>query len=125
VAFFIADFYVNIDGFTTMGQTLLACSLPLSALWASTEAEKHTTGIQVRPSFGNNFTGTTTSAGTEVQSKKSFFSFLRPDNKRDSEGGSEVEKGSFVSDSDHVMIQRTLHVAHSESPVPRSAGRGF
>jgi hypothetical protein len=42
--------------------------------------------------------------------------------------GSDVEKGSFTDEgfareSDHVMIQRTLHVASSDSPVPRSAGR--
>ena len=122
MAFFIADFYVDIDGFTTMGQTLLACSLPLSALWASTESEKHAPGIQVRPSFGNFTSGTSTSGGTEIQSKKSFFNFWRGDRET---VGTEVEKGSFVSDSDHVMIQRTMHVAHSESPVPRSAGRGF
>jgi hypothetical protein len=126
VIFFIADFYVNIDGFTTLGQTFLSCSLPLSALWASSEAEK-ASGIQVRPSFGN-FSGTTASAGSEIRpySKKSFFSFLQS-GRTTSNNGSDVEKGSFsedLRDSDHVMIQRTLHVASSESPLPRSAGRG-
>lgn len=128
VVFFIADFYVNIDGFTTLGQTFLSCSLPLSALWASSEAER-SSGIQVRPSFGN-FSGTTASAGTEVRpySKKSFFSFLQSGARSTVSKGSDIEKGSFTDEgmgreSDHVMIQRTLHVASSESPVPRSAGR--
>lgn len=40
VIFVIADFYVNTDGFVTIGQTFLTCSLPLSALWATSEAEK-------------------------------------------------------------------------------------
>ena len=35
---------------------------------------------------------------------------------------SEVEKGSYTEDSEHVMVQRTLQVVSSESPLPRSAG---
>jgi hypothetical protein len=124
VAFMIADYYVNIDGFVTIGETFLTCSLPLSALWASSEAEKSSTA-QIRPpiSFGTN-----TSDGTEVRpvSKRSFFTFWNGGKGTQSTVHSEMEKGSFTEESDHVMVQRTLQVVSSESPVPRpAASYGF
>jgi hypothetical protein len=122
VAFIIADFRVTIDGFATIGETFLTCSLPLSALWASAEGER-SSSIQVKPSFGN-YNGTSSSDGTEIrpQSKKSFFDVWRGSKGTQSSVKSDVEKGSFTEESDHVMVQRTLQVSSAESPVPRTAG---
>jgi pheromone alpha factor receptor len=124
VAFMIANFYVDIDGFTTIGETFLTCSVPLSALWASAEGEKSSV-VQVKPSFGN-YSGTTSSTNTEGRpmSKKHFFGIFQGGKGTQSSVHSEVEKGSFTEESDHVMIQRTLQVVTAESPVPRSAGNG-
>jgi pheromone alpha factor receptor len=119
VAFTISDFYVNLDGFVTIGETFLTCSLPLSALWASSEAENASTPQIKAPSAF----GTTSDAGTEVRphSKKSFFSFWNGGRgTQTSSVHSDMEKGSFSEESDHVMVQKTLQVIHSDSPAPRS-----
>jgi hypothetical protein len=115
----IADFFCDIDGFVTIGETFLTCSLPLSAVWASAEAEKASV-IQVKPSFGN-LSGTNSSTATEqrpASSKKGLFS-MWSSTKGSEHAGTDVEKGSFTDDSDHVMIQRTLEVRSQESPAPR------
>lgn len=106
---------MKIDGFVTIGETFLTCSLPLSALWASSEAEKSSVG-QVKPSaFGTNCS---TVSETRPHSKKSFFQFWPSVKGSSSSVHSELEKGSFSDDGDHIMVQRTLEVVSSESPVP-------
>jgi hypothetical protein len=121
VAFTITDYYVDIiDGFATLGQTFLTCSLPLSALWASAEAEKHSV-IQVKP-IGTFGTSTSGSTYDRPVSKKSVFNIWSGSKGTQGSVVSEVEKGSYTEDSEHVMVQRTLQVVSSESPLPRSAG---
>ena len=122
MVFVVLDFYVNINGFVTIGETLLTCTLPLSALWASFEATKATPaqGVASVGPFG-----TSSSAGGVVEvapsSKRSFFRKWHGSSKGSySEDRSDVEKGSFSEESDHVMVQKTLHVVSSESPAPGS-----
>ena len=123
--FVVLDFYVNVNGFVTIGETLLTCTLPLSALWASFKAT-NAAPAQGVPSIGP--LGTSSSAGAAVEvapsSKRSFFRKWRgTSNGSYSDDRSDMEKGSFSEESDHVMVQKTLHVVSSESAVP-SSGRG-
>ena len=116
VAFTIADFYVNINGFVTIGQTFLTCSLPLSALWASVESEKNSV-VQVKPS--GPFGSITCTEGTQGQPtfKKSVISFFSGRKwAATSSIHSDTEKGSFAEDRDHVTT--------SESRVPQFPSSG-
>jgi len=126
--FVILSFYVQISGFVVIGEAALTCSLPLSAVWASFEASK------LAPSQGVASLGplsTASSAGVvecAPSSKRSFFRRWRGSSSRGtaSDDQSDVmEKGSFTDDSDHVMIQKTLHVSTTESPTPGSSPKTF
>jgi hypothetical protein len=102
-----------------VGQSFLACSLPLSALWASAESEKMS-HAEVKPSFGKY---STASSVGHTASKKSFFSVFSGKG-TNSSAHSEVEKGSFMEESDHVLVQKTLQVTSTESPAPVSTAKG-
>jgi hypothetical protein len=128
VIFVVLNFYVNVNGFIVISEAILTCSLPLSAVWASFEASKSV------PSRGVASLGplsTASSAGAiEVapSSKRSFFRRWRGTSSKGtySDDQSDVmEKGSFAEDSDHVMIQKTLHVTTTESPTPGSSPNTF
>jgi hypothetical protein len=128
VIFVVLSFYVEINGFVVIGEAVLTCSLPLSAVWASFEASK------LAPSHGVASLGplsTASSAGAiEIapSSKRSFFRRWRGSSSKGtaSDDQSDVmEKGSFTEDSDHVMVQKTLHVTTTESPTPGSSPRTF
>lgn len=77
---------------------------------------------EVKPSFGN--ANLTSSSSFRPSSKKAFFSLFSSGKGTHSSVHSEIEKGSFTEESDHVMVQRTIQVSSAESPVPRPVGSG-
>ena len=114
VTLIIISDVVHIGGFDTIGQTFLTCCLPLSAIWASSQAVKQPNPA-VRPS-GSLDTMNSTDTDVRSLSKKSLFSFWSGGKGTQASVHTDVEKGSFTEESDHVMIQRTLRVVTTETP---------
>lgn len=93
VCFYIIDLTITsyaFDNFDLIGQTLLICSLPLSAIWASAEVKEH--------GLTTHFPGTSDSNESNSQSKFSIFS----SSKKSKKSPSDLEKASYTTDGLHL-----------------------
>ena len=106
VIFYIVDFTVpKVQNYDALGQCFLACSLPLSALWASQQSQDVMQRGQV----------STNSTSSEPSSRWAKFKIFK-NNKVLHSSHSDLEKASNYSESEGT--KKSVHMEVHPPPVP-------